>query len=111
MLELVFVFISFIIKIVKYYLFTLLPVLILISIMCVLFGMCIRSGIKGSMAIVTIILTIIIFIFVIYGKDSIKIFQKIKSRLVDKYFSGKAVLGDMNYKGVIPEGEAPEEPE
>ena len=86
-------FFSYIINIVKWYLFTILPVLILISVICVLVGMCIRSGLKGGMSIVIIILTMIIFIFVVYGKDSIKIFSKIKDKIVNTYFSGKAIFG------------------
>lgn len=93
MIEILIMFCSYIINIIKWYLFTILPVLILISVICVLVGMCIRSGLKGSMSIVIIILTMIIFVFVVYGKDSIKIFSKIKDKIVDKYFSSKAIFG------------------
>ena len=94
MIEIIFMFFTFIINIVKWYLFTILPVLILISIFCVFLGMCIRSGLKGGMAVGIIILTMIIFIFVVYGKDSIKIFFKIKTKLVETYFSGKQIFSN-----------------
>jgi len=86
-------FCSYIIGLVKSYIFTVLPVLILISIVCVLMGMCIRSGLKGGIAIGILLLTMVIFIYVIYGKDAIKIFSKIKDRLTNTYFSGKAIFG------------------
>ena len=93
MIELLIMFCSYSIKIVKWYLFTILPLLILISVICVLVGMCIRSGLKGGMAIGILLLTMIIFIFVIYGKDAVKIFSKIKDKLTNTYFSGKAIFG------------------
>jgi hypothetical protein len=92
MFELIFIFISFIVKIVKYYIFTLLPTLILISVLCVLIGMCIRSGMKGGMSILIIIITIVIFTFVIYGKNTIKIVSKVKDKIVNTYFSNKAIF-------------------
>ena len=98
MVEVIIMFFTFIVNIVKWYLFTILPVLILISIFCVLLGMCIRSGLKGGMAVGIIILTMIIFIFVVYGKDSIKIYTKIKGKLVETYFSGKAIFTNTSNK-------------
>jgi len=86
-------FLAYIFKILKWYLFTILPTLILISVICVLMGMCIRSGLKGGMGVLVIIITIFIFIFVVYGKDTIKIVSKIKDKLIGTYFSGKAILG------------------
>ena len=85
-------FLSYIFNIVKFYLFTILPILISISIICVLVGMCIRSGLKGGMSIIIIIMTFFIFIFVIYGKDSIKIFSKIKDKIIGTYFSDKTIF-------------------
>ena len=85
-------FISSIIGLVKSYIFTVLPVLILISIMCVLMGMCIKSGVKGGMAIGIILLTMVIFIFVVYGKNALKIFSKIKDKITATYFSDKSIF-------------------
>jgi len=92
-MEPIILFIRYIINILKWYLFTILPTLILISVICVLMGMCIRSGLKGGMGVLVIIITIFIFTFVVYGKDTIKIVSKIKDKLVNTYFSGKAIFG------------------
>ena len=92
MIEPLILFLTYIFKIIKYYLFTILPVLIFISLICVLLGMCIRSGLKGGLSIVIIIIIIIIFMFIIYGKDSVKILSKIKDRIVNIFFSGKAIF-------------------
>ena len=93
-IELIILFITFIIKIVKWYIFTILPILIVISILCVLFGMCIRSGLKAGIGLIIIIITIIIFMFIVYGKDTIKIFEKIKDRILNVYFSGKKIFNN-----------------
>ena len=98
MFELIFIFISFIIKVVKFYLFTILPTLILISVICVLIGMCIRSGMKGGMSVLIIIITIVIFTFVVYGKNTVKIVYKVKDKLVNTYFSNKAIFGSSEDK-------------
>lgn len=98
MFELIFIFISFIIKIIKFYLLTILPTLIIISVICVLIGMCIRSGMKGGLSILIIIITIVIFTFVIYGKNTVKIIYKVKDKLVNTYFSNKAIFGSSEDK-------------
>ena len=77
---------------VKLYIFTILPVLIIISLVCVLMGMCIKTGLKGGVAVGIILLTIAIFIFVIYGKDSVKIISKIANKLSTTYFSDKSIF-------------------
>ena len=92
MLPIIIMFLGFIFKIVKWYLFTILPILIIISIICVLLGMCIRSGLKGGIGLIIIIITIVIFIYVVYGKDATKILLKIKDKIKDTYFSGKQIF-------------------
>jgi glucan phosphoethanolaminetransferase (alkaline phosphatase superfamily) len=93
-MEAVIMFISSIIGLVKTYIFTVLPVLILISVMCVLMGMCIKSGVKGGIAIGIILLTMVIFIYVIYGKDALTVFSKIKDKISNTYFSNKSIFNN-----------------
>ena len=56
------------------------------SVACMLFGMCIKAGSNAGIGVLLILLTGIIFIFVVYGKDSIKIFKNVQTKLYDIFF-------------------------
>jgi glucan phosphoethanolaminetransferase (alkaline phosphatase superfamily) len=79
-------FFEFIFNIISTYIFTVLPILIIASVACMLFGMCIKAGSKAGIGVLLILLTGIIFIFVVYGKDSIKIFKNVQTKLYDIFF-------------------------
>jgi glucan phosphoethanolaminetransferase (alkaline phosphatase superfamily) len=79
-------FIGLIFNTIKLYIFTVLPIVIVLSIICILFGMCIKAGATAGIGVLLILLTGLIFIFVVYGKDAGKIFISAKNKLYNMFF-------------------------
>jgi len=75
---------------IKVYIFTVLPIVIVLSIICILFGMCIKAGTTAGIGVLLILLTGLIFIFVVYGKDSGKLFIAVKDKLYNMFFNNKS---------------------
>jgi glucan phosphoethanolaminetransferase (alkaline phosphatase superfamily) len=83
-------FIGLIFNTIKLYLFTVLPIVIVLSIICILFGMCIKAGATTGIGVLLILLTGLIFIFVVYGKDASKIFISAKDKLYNMFFNNES---------------------
>ena len=82
-------FMKLIFTTIKVYIFTVLPIVIVLSIICILFGMCIKAGTTAGIGVLLILLTGLIFIFVVYGKDAGKIFIAAKDKLYDMFFKNQ----------------------
>lgn len=97
MIELIIRFFEFIFRIIYVYVWYVFPVLLLISLICVFLGMAIKVGIKAGFGILILLLTFIIFSYIVYGSDkSISIIKKVCSKISGFFFSGYSILRGSN---------------
>lgn len=97
MIELIIMFFEFIFRIIYVYVWYVFPVLLLISLICVFFGMALKVGINAGFGILIILASLIVFSYIVYGSDaSFNILQKIWKKITGFFFSGYSVLKGSN---------------
>lgn len=101
-MEIISSFFKFIFRIIYVYVWYVFPVLLLISLICVFFGMALKVGIKAGFGILIILASLIVFSYIVYGSDaSFNILQKIWKKITGFFFSGYSVLKGSSSSGTI----------
>lgn len=96
-MELIFRFFEFIFRIIYVYVCYVFPVLLLISLICVFFGMALKVGINAGYGILIVLASIIVFSYIVYGSEtSFNILQKVWNKITGFFFSGYSILSGAN---------------
>lgn len=96
-MELIFSFFEFIFRIIYVYVCYVFPVLLLISLICVFFGMALKVGINAGFGILIVLASIIVFSYIVYGSEtSFNILQKVWNKITGFFFSGYSILSGAN---------------
>jgi hypothetical protein len=96
-MELIFRFFEFIFRIIYVYVCYVFPVLLLISLICVFFGMALKVGINAGFGILIVLASIIVFSYIVYGSEtSFNILQKVWNKITGFFFSGYSILSGAN---------------
>jgi hypothetical protein len=100
-MELIFRFFEFIFRIIYVYVCYVFPVLLLISLICVFFGMALKIGINAGFGILIVLASIIVFSYIVYGSDtSFNILQKVWNKITGFFFSGYSILSGANSNNI-----------
>ena len=92
MIELIIMFFEFIFRIIYVYVWYVFPVLLLISLICVFFGMALKVGINAGFGILIILASLIVFSYIVYGSDaSFNILQNRIYIYIYRFFKFKLV--------------------